>query len=318
MMPRLRGDELVKRITEDSRLDGVPVILLTGNDNREMRLDMLALGVADYLPKPFPPGELQLRVRNILRDAMLVRELKAARGEAEQANRELREVNAELDRFAAAAAHDLQAPLKNIASYARMMVDGTVSDEGHRAKLLEAVADNAERAEVLVRELLAHARTIANSDQETTIDLGRLAAKAVLHLESQFDDTHAHLVTTDPLPLVRGRPVAVERVLLNLFSNAIKYAHEERPPVIELRAEVADDPRMVGVCVLDNGRGIPAEERDKVFGLGEQGAGAGPATGTGIGLATVRAVVHRHGGKIRLADNPDGPGLAVHFTLPAA
>lgn len=317
MMPRLRGDELVKRVTEDARLDRVPVILLTGNDNREMRLDMLGLGVADYLTKPFPPGELQLRVRNTLRDVMLMRELSAARQQAEDANRELREVNAELDRFAAAAAHDLQAPLANVASYTRMVVDGLVADEDKQRELLTAVAENAERAGALVGELLTHARTIASKDEAAAVDLGRLAAQAVRHLEATFDEAHAHLLVDEPLPYVRARPVAVERVLLNLFSNAVKYRHRDRAPLIRLSARPADDPREVEVVVADNGQGIPAEDREKVFGLGQQGSGTSDASSTGIGLATVRAVVQRHGGRIWLRD-ADGGGLAVHFTLPAA
>lgn len=318
MMPRLRGDELVKRISEDARLDGVPIVLLTGNDNREMRLDMLDLGVADYLTKPFPPGELQLRVRNTLRDVMLMRELASARQLAETANRELREVNIELDRFAAAAAHDLQAPLANIAGYARMVVDGLVSDEDKRQALLTSIAENAERAEALVRELLTHARTIASKDEETAVDLGRLAAQCVLHLETAFDEAHGHLVVDEPVAYVRARPIAVERMLLNLFSNALKYRDPARTPVIELQARPGDDPRMVEVVVSDNGQGIPAEDREKVFGLGQQGSSTSASDSTGIGLATVRAVVQRHGGRIWLRDGHDGVGLAVHFTLPAA
>ncbi len=317
MMPRMRGDDLVKRITEQPSLDGVPVILLTGNDNREMRLDMLSLGVADYLPKPFPPGELQLRVRNTLRDVMLMRELSEARLEAETANRGLREVNAELDRFAAAAAHDLQAPLANIASYANLVVGGMVTDPEKRDKLLRSIAENAERAGVLVTELLTHARTVANSDDEAAVDIARVASAAVQHLETTFDEAHAHLIMTGTMPYIRARPVAIERLLLNLFSNAVKYRDPERPPMIEISARPSDDPRMVEVIVADNGQGIPVDDREKVFGLGEMGTAKSPEGGTGIGLATVRAVVNRHGGRIWLDDNKPH-GLRVHFTVPAA
>lgn len=315
-MPRMSGDELVRRMRDDPRLATVPVILLTGQDSDEARLGMLEAGVADYVLKPFRPGELRLRVRNILRDSVLLREVQEARRETDMANRELREVNAELDRFAAAAAHDLQAPLANIAGYAHLLAEGVVVDPEKQSTLLSSIADNANRAIVLVHELLNHARTVASADEVDVIDLTRVVSAVASHLESSIEQSGAHLLTEGALAYVSGRRVAVESLMLNLVSNAVKYRHPDRSPVVEISTQSASDPGYVEIVVRDNGRGLPADERERVFGLGAQGSD--PESGTGIGLATVRAVVMRHGGTIRLEDSPRPGGLTVRFTLPAA
>lgn len=315
-MPRMGGDELVGRMREDARLANVPVILLTGHDSSEARLGMLEAGVSEYVLKPFKPTELRLRVRNILRDAALLREIELARSETEEVNRELREINAELDRFASAAAHDLQAPLANIAGYAHLLSDGVVTEPEKQSMLLGSIAENANRAIVLVHELLNHARTVVSSDEVDVIDLDRVVATACEHRETVMEESGASVETAGSLAYVSGRRVAVESLMLNLLSNAVKYRSPDRSPVIELATSPADDPRFVEVMVRDNGRGIPVRERERVFGLGTQGSD--PESGTGIGLATVRAVVSRHGGSISLEDSPSPGGLTVRFTLPAA
>ncbi len=315
-MPRVPGDELVRRMREDPRYVTVPVILLTGNDSDEARLGVLEAGVSDYVLKPFPPSELRLRVRNILRDNELLREVQQAREEAEEANRQLREVNAELDRFAAAAAHDIQAPLANIAGYAHLLAEGIVSDVDKQRQLLGSIAENAGRAIVLVRELLNHARTVASSDEVDVIDLTPIISSVAKHLATAIDESNAHLLVEGTLGLVIGRRVAIESLLLNIVSNAIKYSHADRSPIVEIRTQPASKPGYVEVIVSDNGRGIPAADRERVFGLGSRGDN--PESGTGIGLATVRAVVARHGGTISLHDSGPPGGLTVRFTLPAA
>lgn len=315
-MPRVPGSELVERMRQDQRFATTPVILLTGNDSKEARLNMLEVGVSDYVLKPFPPNELRLRVRNILRTANLMRELEESRHEAENANRELREVNAELDRFAAAAAHDIQAPLANIAGYAHLLSEGVVEDPTKARSLLSSIGENADRAITLVRELLSHARTVASSDEVDVIDLNGLLDQVLQHLESAITESGAHIDVTGDLGLVSGRRVALESALLNLVSNAVKYRHPDRPAQITVSSRSGADPAFVELVIRDNGRGIDAADRERVFALGARGREEG--TGTGIGLATVRAVVNRHGGRIWLEDSPPPGGLTVRCTLPAA
>lgn len=317
-MPHMTGDELVRHLQGDPRFSALPVLLLTGNETDQARLGMLEAGVADYVVKPVQPKELRVRVRNILHDSALLREVREARRETEAANRELREVNAELDRFAAAAAHDLQAPLSNISGYAQLLSRGTVGDPDKQAMLLSSIAENADRAIVLVRDLLAHARTVASADEVDAVDLEVMVNAVCHHLESAIDDSQAHVMTDGPLALVRARRVAVESLLLNLLSNAIRYRHPDRTPIVEVSTMPAATPDFVEVLVRDNGRGLDPELRERVFGLGTRGHDDDEQEGTGIGLATVRAVVSRHGGRIWLEDSPPPGGLTVHFTLPAA
>ncbi len=315
-MPYMDGSELLRAMQAAPELRNIPVILLTGDDDHGTRMDMLDLGVADYLAKPFPSGELLLRVRNTLRGVLLLREVDEARRSTEIANAELREVNAELDRFAATAAHDLQAPLTNIAGYAGLLADGLVSDPEQQEKLLRAISDNAMRADALIRDLLQHARTIASVDDFEALDLAIPIGRASRHLETAILQSSAKIQPEPDLAPVRARPVAVESLMLNLLSNAIKYRHPDRKPVIGIRTVEATQEDFVEVVVTDNGQGIPEEEKERVFGLLEQGSNR--EEGTGIGLATARLVVARHGGRIWLDDAPDPGGLEVHFTLPAA
>lgn len=314
-MPRVGGDELVVRMRGDVALRRVPVILLTGRDSPQSRLEMLDAGVADYLLKPFRPEELRLRVRNILRDNMLLHQVQEARRAADAANRELLEVNLELDRFAAAAAHDLQAPLANIAAYADMLARGTIPDVDKQSSVLRAIGDNAERAHTLVRDLLQHARTVTSIDDVTVVDLDEVLDAVARDLQRVMQEHGATLVRPEPLGHVRGRRVAVESVLLNLLSNALKYRVEGRAPVITVSTTPTDDGQ-VALTVVDNGRGVAEADRDRVLDLGVQGRD--PEPGTGIGLATVRAVVNRHGGVIELSESPAPGGLTVRITLPGS
>jgi len=316
-MPGMGGDELTRRISADPRLRHIPVILLTGRDDGVLRQRLLAMGAADYLVKPFPAAELRIRVRNTLRITNLVRDLATARDEAERAYAAVVEVNTELDRFASSVAHDLQVPLANIASFSRLVREYGIEGERHD-KILEAIEYNAEQAREQIDDLLAQARTLGTHGAHDNVDLGEATARVEELLARQVESTGARISNQAGGVRVRASSLAIERILLNLMQNALKFGRPGVDPDIVIRAEPSSgSAAQVEVVVVDNGRGVPDDLRVRVLQDGDRGEGHGE--GTGIGLAAVRRVVTWYDGRIWLTGRSEGgPGLEVHLTLPSA
>ncbi|HYE08153.1 MAG TPA: ATP-binding protein [Planctomycetota bacterium] len=228
---------------------------------------------------------------------------------------ELRRSNEELDRFASAASHDLKAPLRTIASYTGLVEkrSGAQLDERTRG-FLATIRDAADRMYAMVDGFLIYARLGAGPGRRERVQLDEVAASVRESLAHQISESGA-TVAFAQLPPVTGDAAAISQLLQNLIENAIKYRGAD-PPRVDIRAR-QDGERWL-ITVADNGPGIPEVHREKIFEPFVQlQSGANNGSGSGIGLATCRRIVERHGGRIWVDANPDG-GSHFRFTLPAA
>lgn len=243
-----------------------------------------------------------------------------AEGDLREANRnletrvqarthELSERNTELEAFSYSASHDLRAPLRGITYLSQMLRDelGPRLSAAEREDL-ERLYSESERLTKLVNDLLALSRVGASSLDPRDIDLTEMAASVADELLM----AEKRRVEVDILPglAARGDPDLIRALLVNLIGNAVKYTR--RTP--DARVEVGRDDR--GFYVCDNGAGFEPDRADRLFVAFHRLHGS-EFEGTGIGLATVRRIVERHGGTVH-AESP-GPGLGAtfHFTLPA-
>ena len=227
----------------------------------------------------------------------------------------------------AAVSHDLRTPLASIkASVSSLRQTDVEWSEADQADLLATIEQNADRLDALIGNLLDMSRLHTGSLQPflrpTAID--EVAPAALLGLD---DCLRLEMAVPDGFPLVLADPGLLERILANLFSNALRYSPPTRPP--ELHAELVDD--RVLLEVVDHGQGVPDEQKERVFEpfctypsarVGQ--AAARPLTrvgdrhpGVGLGLAVAKGFAEAMGGRITAKDTPGG-GLTVQITLPAA
>lgn len=253
------------------------------------------------------------RVRHFLGVQRDVSDQRRAAVELERMNRELAGSNAELEQFAYVASHDLQQPLRTIASYLTLLQRhlGDSLDEDGRTFIGFAV-DGAKRMHELIVDLLEYSRITRRGVPFETVDCDRILAEAQQDLRLAIAETHTTLEISR-MPGVWGDPAQIRRLFENLIGNAIKYVAPGRPPVVRILAE--RDGEMWRFCVEDNGIGIPPEARERVFLIFQRLHTRGDYPGNGIGLAVCRKIVERHGGRMWV-ESEVSQGSRFYFTLP--
>lgn len=234
---------------------------------------------------------------------------------------ELEASNRELEQFAAVASHDLQEPLRAVASHLQLLErrEGPrLTDEGR--EFMNFAISGARRMQWLIVDLLEYARVGQARAAPRPVALGPLLDDVRRTFGQRLLETGGTMETVGDLGTVLGDRDTLCRLFENLVGNAIKYRAANRPPDVRVSAERTGSDWTVSVT--DNGRGIEAVYADKVFIMFQRLDGGDATSGTGIGLPICRKIVEQHGGRI-WADTaggcgPDGEGVAFRLTLPAA
>jgi signal transduction histidine kinase len=332
-MPELDGYETARPIKARARTQNIPIIFLTARDKAiEHELTAYDTGAVDYLAKPFAPEVLRAKVQVFVdlwrqartidaQRALLERRLQERdRAEARLRHQavELERSNAELERFAVVASHDLREPLQVVAGFLDLLRAREADDaeaDAERLDLVDRALSGISAMSTLVDDLLNYARASTGELRDERLDLGELLAEARAELSDALEAS-GMLLTNDPLPEVVGDRWQLGRVLVHLLDNAIRYrSPTRRDPQVHVGLTRQDD-RWV-VSVRDNGPGIEESELPRLFTiLGRSHPQEGDG-GTGVGLALCRRVVERHGGEIWMS-SIKGEGATVSFTLPVA
>ncbi|MHA3024197.1 sensor histidine kinase [Mycobacterium sp. BMJ-28] len=244
----------------------------------------------------------------------------AARESLDEQAEELRRSNAELEQFAYVASHDLQEPLRKVASFCQLLEKryGDKLDERGTEYIGYAV-DGAKRMQVLINDLLTFSRVGRLNATHTEVDLNTTLESALKNLTVALDESRAQVIRPQSrLPLVDGDPTLLAMLWQNLIGNAVKFRKEGVAPriVIECREGDGDNSEDWVFTVSDNGIGIPEEFADKVFVIFQRLHGRDTYGGTGIGLALCKKIVEHHGGAIWI-DTTYTAGTRFIFTIPA-
>ncbi|WP_282775963.1 CHASE3 domain-containing protein [Nocardia sp. CC201C] len=230
---------------------------------------------------------------------------------------ELRRSNAELEQFAYVASHDLQEPLRKVASFCQLIEKRYGSQLDERGKqYIHYAVDGAKRMQVLINDLLAFSRVGRVITSTEPIGLDDPLDRALANLSAAIEESGARVVRPDRLPELVGEPVLLTMLWQNLIGNAIKFRAADRAPVVEITC-VADADGGWSFTVTDNGIGIEPEFADKVFVIFQRLHPRGEYGGTGIGLAICKKIVEYHGGHIGIDTDYTG-GTRFRFTLVAA
>jgi signal transduction histidine kinase len=242
--------------------------------------------------------------------------VEAARATLEAQTLELNRSNAELEQFAYVASHDLQEPLRKVASFCQALERRYHGQLDERAdQYIEFAVDGAKRMQVLINDLLAFSRVGRSGRALEPVDLNKALAEAQASLSQALTDTGAS-VLAEPLPSVLGERALLVSLFQNLIGNAIKF-HSTEPPVVRISATAEETKGQWQFSCTDNGIGVEPEYAERIFVIFQRLHTKETYPGTGIGLAMCRKIVEYHGGRMWL--NPSHPtGTQFLFTLPIA
>lgn len=212
------------------------------------------------------------------------------------------------------AAHDLKSPLLVVAGYIirlRRTHGGWLDEaaEGYIGNAVEGIS----RMRTFINDLLEYSRARAGTGEPAPVDLNEILQLSKGNLGAEIEGAGA-VVTHDPLPTVMAERGQMVQLFQNLIGNALKFRREEEPPRVHISAEEKAGEWLFSV--LDNGIGIAPGDAPRIFEVFHRVHGGGKYPGTGIGLATCKKIVQRHGGRIWVESEP-GRGSTFHFTLPS-
>lgn len=241
------------------------------------------------------------------------KQLRAANTELEQRAQALAGSNAELQKFAYVASHDLQEPLRTITSYSQLIqkrYGGKLDEKADR--YLNFVSDAAIRMQQLIEDLLSYSRVSTEERALQRTDCAQILAQVLANLDAAIVQSKA-LVTWDPMPTLNAEPSQLVELFQNLISNAIKFQGTEQQRV---HIGATREGEEWVFCVRDNGIGIDPQYSERIFIIFQRLHTREQYRGTGIGLAICKRIIERHNGRIWLESAPM-KGAAFFFTLPA-
>jgi signal transduction histidine kinase len=261
-------------------------------------------------------------VRDLAADVSTMRErilvevsaLREANGSLEARTQDLQRSNSELEQFAYVASHDLQEPLRKVASFCQLLQRRYGGKLDERAdQYIEYAVDGAKRMQMLINDLLAFSRVGRVEQERVPVPVADLLAQAQKNLVTTIRQTHARIDAGD-LPTVLAEPTLLTAVFQNLLSNAVKF-HGSRPPHITVSAD--RDGEFWLFSFADNGIGIESDYAERIFVIFQRLHDKATYPGTGIGLAMCRKIIDYHGGRIWL-DTTVTSGSRFLFTLPVS
>jgi signal transduction histidine kinase len=229
--------------------------------------------------------------------------------------RDLETSNKELESFAYSVSHDLRAPLRHVVGYSELLQKQASSglDEKSR-RFLQTILESAKRMGNLIDDLLAFSRIGRTETKNTLVSLDQLVKEVVAEIGQETAGRDI-VWKIDPLPVCYGDRSMLRLVISNLLSNAVKFTRMRAQ--VEIEIGCIDGENEVEVFVRDNGAGFEMQYVDKLFGVFQRLHLPEEFEGTGIGLATVRRIIHRHGGEVRAEGSVD-KGATFYFSLPKA
>ena len=342
-MPEMDGFETATLIRERERSRHTPILFITAHKDDEHQFRGYYAGAVDFMYKPINAEVLRSKVAifvDLNRKTELLRthaaalearnaELERTVGELAKADAEVRRLNTELEQrvhertveltraneelkqFAYAASHDLREPLRTIASYTQLLERryGTNLD-GDAQEFMKYITESVQRMDLLLNDLLSYSHQLKSQQSFSPVSAEAVLAGVLMNLDTSIKASGATIVH-EPLPEVFSDFVQLGQVFQNLLSNSIKY-RSEAPPHIHITAEETDEAFVFSVS--DNGIGIDPRYHEQIFGIFKRLHGR-EFPGTGIGLALVKRIVERHGGRVWVESEP-GKGATFRFTIP--
>lgn len=245
--------------------------------------------------------------------ALQARQLTAQRDQLDARTQELSVANDELSAFAYSASHDLRTPVRHVTAFTQLATKAlTATPNALVSRHLERVQQAAERMTVLIDAMLTLSKAVSTEPRAQRVDMSALFRQAQRDVQLEYPDQVVRW-RVEPLPVVYGDPGMLQQVVTNLLSNAVKYSKTRSEIQISIWAEEREGEW--AVFVKDNGVGFNPDYASKLFGVFQRLHSEKEFEGTGVGLATVRRIVLKHGGQV-FAESGVGKGATFGFSLP--
>jgi signal transduction histidine kinase len=278
----------------------IPVIVLTGQDNNQLGVDLLNAGAMDYLPKT--GLESSFLIRSILHSL-----------ERSKLRKELENKNKELNDFATMASHDLKAPLSRILMLHKLLeIDELSESAEENFEIITKISEQISEMGDLIDSLLEYARALNKPLALELTPLDQVISAAYENVEKEALENNAKIEIGE-MPSLYMDVIAMTQVFQNLFSNSIKY-RSEATPVISVMSSSSENE--VSICFKDNGKGFTKEQLKSVFQPFKRFVSVNDIPGSGIGMSVCQKSVMRHQGKIWIESEGLGKGTSVMIKLP--
>ncbi|MCF8235481.1 MAG: transporter substrate-binding domain-containing protein [Bacteroidales bacterium] len=243
----------------------------------------------------------------------MVEDLNRIAAELKEERRKLKTSNQELEAFTYSVSHDLRAPLRAINGFSKFLLDDysdRLDDEGKR--FIDTIRRNASKMDQLISDLLNLSRVSRSEMRLSDVDMKSVAVEIFNDIAGESEKKEVEFVVDD-LPRAKCDPTLIRQVWGNLIGNALKYSAHSKVKKIEISAKHSKEE--TSWCVKDSGAGFDPKYMDKLFGIFQRLHKAEDYPGTGVGLAIVQRIIHRHGGKVQ-AKGETGKGAEFCFSLP--
>lgn len=261
--------------------------------------------------------DLEKKVQELNRSekAMLymVEDLNQTSEQLKKEQEKLEVANKELEAFSYSVSHDLRAPLRSIDGFTRILMEDYVTNLDAEGKRLGAVIQqNAKKMAQLIDDLLTFSRMARTTMSLTQINMKNMVNS--IYLEVTVPEERQRInFNIDDLSETEGDTTMMRQVWMNLISNAVKFSSYSKQAVISVSNQ--EEENKITYCIVDNGAGFDMKYKDKLFGVFQRLHGEKEFEGTGVGLALVQRIIHRHGGKV-WAEGKVDKGAAFYFSLP--
>jgi signal transduction histidine kinase len=297
-------------ILQQAGLD-LPFVVVSGQIGEETAVALMKAGAHDYLMKDHL-ARLAPAVERELGEARMRRERLRGAEQLRLSVEELARSNAELEQFAYAASHDLQEPLRMVASYVQLL-DERYKDQldGDAREFIAYAVDGAARMKHMITDLLTYSRVGKNGKATIPVACEAALGQACTDLQASILEAAAE-IGHGPLPTLLGNLDQLTRLFQNLVGNAIKF-RSQAPPRVHVSAELNGQEWVFSV--RDNGIGMDPQFADRIFMVFQRLHSREEYPGTGIGLAIAKKIVEQRGGRIWVESEP-GEGATFHFTVP--
>ncbi len=229
---------------------------------------------------------------------------------------ELERTNRDLQSFAHVVAHDLKAPLRNIAGFGSLIIDDVKDELNEKTQdYLQEMLNGISRMNVLIEDILQFAGVSEKQKKFVLVDLFKIIEEVQKDLQENIRRTNAKIQIDENLPTIDGHPTLLRQLFQNLIGNALKYGRPNISPVIRIHSRTLQDRNLVQIILEDNGIGFTDEQASRIFEPFKRLKEAAHYEGTGIGLATCVRIVEKHNGQIEGKGSPN-KGATFTVTLP--